>query len=111
MGLLLVCTRPVVVSARKERPNFIIVAGFLATHDRDLSLRQKLFTMGEDRVECILERVTVCPARLKLARRVDLPPTWRCWLAAGQPRILNTLGWPARLPNHPTIPGSKPRTT
>ena len=38
---------PVVVSARKERPNFIIGADFLFTHDCDLSLKQKLFTVGE----------------------------------------------------------------
>ena len=37
---------PVVVSARKERPNFIIGADFLSAHDCDLSLRQKLFTVG-----------------------------------------------------------------
>ncbi len=37
---------PVVVSARKERSNFIIGADFLSSHDCDLSLRQKLFTVG-----------------------------------------------------------------
>ncbi len=37
---------PVVVSARKERPNFIIGADFLSAHDCDLLLRQKLFTVG-----------------------------------------------------------------
>ncbi len=35
-----------VVSARKERPNFIIGADFLAAHDCDLSLRHNLFTVG-----------------------------------------------------------------
>ncbi len=58
---------PVVVSARKERPNFIIGADFLAAHDCDLSLRQKLFTVGEHKVECIPEQVRVSHARLKLA--------------------------------------------
>ncbi len=44
---------PVVVSARKERPNFIIGADFLSAHDCDLSLRQKLFTVGRDSVWCL----------------------------------------------------------
>ncbi len=38
--------KSVVVSARKERPSFIIGADFLSAHDCDLSLRQKLFTVG-----------------------------------------------------------------
>ena len=37
---------PVVVSVRKERANFIIGGDFLSAHDCDLSLRQKLFTVG-----------------------------------------------------------------
>ncbi len=48
--------KPVVVSARKERPNFIIGAGYLAAHDSDLSLRQNFFTVGEHNVECIPEQ-------------------------------------------------------
>ncbi len=43
---------PVVVSARKERPNFIIGADFLYAHSCDLSLRQKLFTVGRNSVRC-----------------------------------------------------------
>ncbi len=46
---------PMVVSARKERCSIIIEAGFLTAHDYDLSLRQKLFTVGEHKVECIPE--------------------------------------------------------
>ena len=65
---------PVVVSARKERPNFIIGADFLSTHDCDLSTRQKLFTVRRDSVRCLPERVRASHARLKLARRVELPP-------------------------------------
>ncbi len=65
---------PVVVSARKERPNFIIGADFLSTHDCDLSLRQKLFMLGRNSVQCLPERVRSSHARLKLARRVKLPP-------------------------------------
>ncbi len=42
------CKTPVVVSTRNERPNFIIGADFLATHDCDLSLRQKLFGTHSD---------------------------------------------------------------
>ncbi len=48
--------------------------------------------MGEDRVECILERVRVCPTRLKLVRRVDLSPTLRCWLAARATRGIKHFG-------------------
>ncbi len=44
---------PVVVSARTKRPNFIIGADFLSAHDCDLSLRQKLFTVGQDSVSCL----------------------------------------------------------
>ena len=58
---------PVVVSARKERPNFFIGAEFLAAHDCYLSLRQKLFTVGRNSVRCLSERVKTSHARLKLA--------------------------------------------
>ncbi len=63
-----------VVSARKERPNIIIGADFLSAHDCDLSLRQKLFTVGRNSVRCLPERVRSSHVRLKLARRVELPP-------------------------------------
>ncbi len=62
------------VSARKERSNFIIGADFLAAHDCDLSLRQKHFTVVRDSVQCIPEWVRASHARLKLALRVELPP-------------------------------------
>ncbi len=65
---------PVMVSARKERPNFIIGAHFLAAHDCDLSLRPKVFTVGQDSDQCIPEWVRASHARLKLARQVELPP-------------------------------------
>ena len=65
---------PVVVSAKKKRPNFIIGADFLSAHDCDLSLRQKLFTVGRKSVWCLPERVRSSHARLKLARQVELPP-------------------------------------
>ncbi len=45
----------VMVSARRERPNFIIGADFLSAHDCDLSLREKLFPIGEQKIECIPE--------------------------------------------------------
>ncbi len=64
---------PVVVSARKGRPNFITGADFLAAHDCDLSLRQKLFTVGRDNVRSLPERVRISHTRLKLARPVQLP--------------------------------------
>ena len=65
---------PVVVSARKERPSFVIGADFLSAQDCDLSLRQKLFTVGRNGVQCLPEGVRSSHARLKLARRVELPP-------------------------------------
>ncbi len=83
---------PVVVSAKKERPKFIIGADFLSAHDCDLSLRQKLFTVGRNSVQCLPERVRSSHARLNLARRVELPHTQRSWLVARQPRVSNTLG-------------------
>ncbi len=64
----------VVVSARKERPNFIIGADFLAAHNCDLSLRQKLFTIGEQKIQCIPENVRANSAKLKVARGIQLPP-------------------------------------
>ncbi len=57
----------VLVKVRKERPNFIIATDFLSTHNCNLSHGHKLFSMGEDRVECIPERVKVSRARLKPA--------------------------------------------
>ncbi len=65
---------PAVISAMKERPNFIIEADFLAARDCYLLLRQKPFTVGRNSVRCLPERVRTNHARLKLARRVGLPP-------------------------------------
>ncbi len=45
----------VVVSARRERPNFIIGADFLATDDCDLSLHQNLSYHWETEIQCITE--------------------------------------------------------
>ncbi len=64
----------VVVSARRERPNFIIGADFLAAHRCDLSLRQKLFTIGKKEIQCIPENIRGNYAKLKVARRIQLPP-------------------------------------
>ncbi len=61
------------VSARRERPNFIIGANFLSAHDCDLSLSEKLFLIGEQKIECIPEKARVKNSKLKLARRVELP--------------------------------------
>ena len=64
----------VVVSARRERPNYIIGADFLATHNFDLSLRQKLFTIGKQEIQCIPENIRANYAKLKVARQIQLPP-------------------------------------
>ncbi len=64
----------VVVSARRERPNFIIGADFLAAHNCDLSLRQKLFTIEKQEVQCIPKNIRANYAKLKAARRIQLPP-------------------------------------
>ncbi len=47
----------VVVSARKEKSNFIIGADIWAVHDCYVLLGQKPFTVGEHQVECIPEWV------------------------------------------------------
>ncbi len=65
---------PVVVSVRKERTSFSIGVDFLSTHDWDLSLRQKLFTVGQNSVRCLPERVSASHATLKLVSWVELPP-------------------------------------
>ncbi len=39
----------VFISARRERPNLIVSADFLAAHNCDLSIHQKLFTIGNDK--------------------------------------------------------------
>ncbi len=41
---------PVVVSARKEGPNFVIRADFVFANDCGLLLRQKIFTVREHKV-------------------------------------------------------------
>ncbi len=41
----------VMVSARRERPNFIIGVDFLSAHDCDLSLCEKLFLIGEQKID------------------------------------------------------------
>ncbi len=55
----------VVVSARKEKANFIIGVDFFAANDGDLSLQQKLFTLGEHKVECSPEWVRVSHSRVE----------------------------------------------
>ncbi len=63
----------VVVSARRERSNFIIGANFLAAHNCDLSLHQKLFTIRKQEIQCIPENIRANHAKLKVARRIQLP--------------------------------------
>ncbi len=46
----------VMISACRERPNFIIGADFLSTHDCDLSLRENLFLIEEKKMECTPEK-------------------------------------------------------
>ncbi len=46
----------------------------MSTHDCDLSLCEKLFLIGEQKIECIPEKARVNHAKLKLARCVELPP-------------------------------------
>ncbi len=68
-------TRPqLLLVPEKKKPNFIIGADFLAAHNCDLSLRQKLFTIGEQKVQCIPENIRSNSAKLKVARRIQLPP-------------------------------------
>ncbi len=52
-----------VVSARRERSNFIIGADFLAAHNCDLSLLQKLFTIGKQEIQCIPENMRPSQAK------------------------------------------------
>ncbi len=52
-----------VVSARRERSNFIIGADFLAAHNCDLSLLQKLFTIGKQEIQCIPENIRPSQAK------------------------------------------------
>ncbi len=58
----------VMVRARRERPNFIIGADYLSTHDCDLSLREKLFLIEEQKIECIPEKARVKHAKLKASK-------------------------------------------
>ncbi len=64
----------IMVSACREKPNFISGANFLSTHDCDLSLHEKLFLIGEQKIECITAKARVKHAKLKLAMYVELPP-------------------------------------
>ncbi len=76
----------VMFSAQRERPNFIIGADFLSAHDCDLSLHEKLFLIGEQKIECIREKARVKHAKLKLARHVELPPHRGASQLQGGPR-------------------------
>ncbi len=46
----------------------------MAAHNCDLSLRQKLFIIGEQKIQCIPENIRANSAKLKVARRIPLPP-------------------------------------
>ncbi len=63
-----------VVSTRRERPNFIIGSDFLAVHNCELPLRQKLCNIREQDIQCIPEGVRANHAKLKIARCIVLPP-------------------------------------
>ncbi len=83
---------PMVVSARKEKQNFIIGVDFLSAHDCDLLLRQKLFTVGRDSIRCLPERVRASHARLKLARWVELPPNSEVLVSCKATRSIKHFG-------------------
>ncbi len=68
----------VVVSARKETPNFIIGADFLAVHNCDLSLRQKLFTIREQQIQCIPENIRTNSAKLDPDTYLALCEIYNC---------------------------------
>ena len=46
----------------------------MAAHNCDLLLRQKLFTIGEQKIQCISENIRANSAKLKVARHIQLPP-------------------------------------
>ncbi len=46
----------------------------MSAHDGDLSLREKLFLIWEQKIECIPEKARAKHAKLKLGRCVELPP-------------------------------------
>ncbi len=76
----------------KKGPNFIIGADFLSAYDCDLQLRQKLFTLGRNSVPCLPERGRSSHARLKLARRVELPPDCEVLVSCKATQIIKHFG-------------------
>ncbi len=83
---------PVVV--RRKSP--ISGDDFLAAPNCGFLLRHKLFTVGRERVECFPEGARVSHARLKLARRVELPLHTELLVSCNATRVINTLGRPAQ---------------
>ncbi len=50
-----------VSSTCREKPNFTIGANFLPKYDCDLSLREKLFLIVEQKIESISEKARIKP--------------------------------------------------
>ncbi len=97
--------RATVVSARKERPNFIIGADFLAAHNCDLSLHQRLFTIGEEKIQCIPENIRANSAKLKVARHIQLPPQTEVLVSCKAAPGIKYFGTPHAVEHLPTIVG------
>ncbi len=61
----------IVISANRENPNCILGSDFFCQHHRELSMWRQQFQVGDHYVRC--EPAQVTKARLKMARRVELP--------------------------------------
>ncbi len=84
----------VVVSVRMERPNFIIGANILAAHNCYLSLSQKLFTIREQKIQCIPEGIRANRTKLKAARRIQLPPQSKVLVSCKATKSIKYFGTP-----------------
>ncbi len=61
-----------IASVQKSPP--LSSADFLAADDCDLSMHEKLFTIGKHQVKCVPEHAKVTQTKVKLDTHVELPP-------------------------------------
>ncbi len=86
------------VSARRERPKFIIRADFLGAHNCDLSLHQKLFTIRVHQVNCMPERAKATRTQLKLARHIKVPAQTEAIVSCKVTQSIKNFGTPHVVP-------------
>ncbi len=78
-------------------------------HNCDLSLHQKLFTIGEQEIQCIPENIQANHAKPKVARRIQLPPQTEVLVSCKATKGIKYVGMPSAAAQPADNAGGMPR--